>query len=65
MNNEFLDELNKYQIDPLVRNIHLTLEDSQVLQLAFIEQKDFAWTKIPWILAVSYTHLTLPTICSV
>ena len=46
-------------------NIRVTQDDGTVTSIPAVEANTDYQTYLEWIEAVSYTHLTLPTICSV
>ena len=59
LNSKFLSALNEKQL--------IVLEDISILSSSIFPDSDFLGrlTRIDALVAVSYTHLTLPSICSV
>ena len=53
----FVEEFNAFEIDQKVKNIHLSLVDSQTLLNEFIANKDFEWAKNPWFIDNVITYL--------
>lgn len=57
MDSKLEQEIRSFQVDPVIKNVHLTLEDTEILHLMFRRSQDMDWVREPQMVDFMVTFL--------